>query len=332
MSHIVVIPTLNEAKHIANILNVANSAAMPATEGEEPSLVIVADGGSTDGTLDIVDAHARDAPWIRRLDNPARIQSAGINLAVATFGSGRDYLIRLDAHAGYPEGYIKSLLATAEETGATSVVVPMKAVAETCFQAAVAAAQNSRLGTGGAAHRMAASSGWVDHGHHALMRLDAYHASGGYNAALATNEDAELDTRLLALGGKIWLSAENEILYFPRGSTSALWKQYFRYGGGRATTLRLHGMRPKLRQLLPILILPVVAICLLAPAVPIMALPAVAWAALCLGYGIALGVRNRSWCAAAAGWPAMVMHLAWSCGYWHDQLATARTHPRPPST
>ena len=61
-SHIVVIPTLNEAKHIANILNVANSAAMPATEGEEPSLVIVADGGSTDGTLDIVDAHARDAP------------------------------------------------------------------------------------------------------------------------------------------------------------------------------------------------------------------------------------------------------------------------------
>jgi len=314
MSVLIVIPALNESRHIAEVLSVGQ--AVTGTE----NLVVVADGGSTDATRDIVGSRTRDVPWVRLLDNPDRIQSAGINLAVATFGNGHEYLIRLDAHAGYPEGYVQALLATAADTGATAVVVPMKAVAETCFQSAVAAAQNSRLGTGGAAHRMATASGWVDHGHHALIRMDAFRAVGGYNAALVTNEDAELDTRLLANGGRIWLSAENEIAYYPRGSSAALWKQYFRYGIGRATTLRLHGTRPKLRQRIPILILPLVAMGLLGPIVPMALVPALAWATLCLGYGLALGIRSRNLCAAAAGWPAMIMHLAWSCGYWHSQL------------
>jgi succinoglycan biosynthesis protein ExoA len=326
MTVLIVIPALNEARHIHSVVRAAKEAPL-----DHNALVVVVDGGSTDGTLQIVDALASNDPSIKRLHNPARIQSAGINQAVEAFGDGRDYLVRIDAHASYPPGYIANLISAAVETGATSVVVPMRAVGQSCFQSATAAAQNSRLGTGGAAHRMGVSSRWVDHGHHAVMRLDAFRAVGGYNVTLATNEDAELDSRLLAAGGRIWLSVENEIDYFPRATTTSLWKQYLRYGAGRATTLRLQGQRARIRQMIPMSILPLVIGAVAAPLSPVLALPALGWALVCLGYGAALGIRNRSWCAAASGWPATVMHLAWSCGYWQNQLAAAQQGPRPPS-
>ena len=37
---------------------------------------------------------------------------------------------------------------------------------------------------------------WADHGHHALMRISAFRAVGGYDESFSHNEDAELDYRL----------------------------------------------------------------------------------------------------------------------------------------
>ena len=68
------------------------------------------------------------------------------------------------------------------------------------FQKATALAQNSRLGNGGSQHREGGAGRWTDHGHHALMRLDAFRAVGGYDETFSHNEDAELDYRLAAGG------------------------------------------------------------------------------------------------------------------------------------
>jgi succinoglycan biosynthesis protein ExoA len=56
---------------------------------------------------------------------------------------------------------------------------------------------------------------------------------------------------------------------------------------------------------------------LLAPAIfiPVLAAPAVAWAAACLVYGAWLGVKARDLCSAMAGAAAMIMHFAWSLGF-----------------
>ena len=60
-----------------------------------------------------------------------------------------------------------------------SVVVAMNTIGKGGFQTAVAAAQNSKLGNGGASHRSAGGEGrWVEHGHHALMRVAAFRAVG----------------------------------------------------------------------------------------------------------------------------------------------------------
>ncbi|MEW6632166.1 MAG: glycosyltransferase, partial [Pseudomonadota bacterium] len=92
-STLIVIPCLNEVAHIGGLLEQLRPAA--ARLGAR---IVVADGGSADGTQAIVEKVAAEDPNVVLLANPKRIQSAAINLAVATFGDSADYLIRIDAH------------------------------------------------------------------------------------------------------------------------------------------------------------------------------------------------------------------------------------------
>ena len=319
---LIVIPCLNEARHLPGLLTVLGQEAPTA-------LIVVADGGSTDGSPDIVRDFAARGAQVRLMENPRRIQSAGVNLAARRFGAEREWMIRVDAHCGYGPGFLTGLLAAADRTGATSVVVPMATEGETCFQKACAAAQNSVLGTGGSAHRRLGEGQFVDHGHHALFRLEAFLAAGGYDETFSHNEDAELDARLVEAGARIWLEPAAAIVYYPRRTPAALFRQYIKYGEGRARTIQRHRPKLKVRQMLPLVVAPAVLVALAGFAWWPLALPALMWAALCLGFGVLLGVRQRSACAALAGVAAMIMHFAWSAGFLHQMLLGRRPGARP---
>lgn len=310
-----VIPCLNEAAHIGTI-----ARQLLAEADRIPLKIVVADGGSTDGTRAIVQALAEADSRIVLLDNEKRLQSAAVNKAVLGLGSGSEFIIRIDAHARYPANYCESLLAEQVRTGADSVVVSMAAEGGTLFQRAAAAAQNSVLGNGGSAHRKSCSGRFVDHGHHALMRVAAFKTVGGYDETFSHNEDAELDTRLRAAGFTIWLSGNEPIGYFPRRSFRSLLSQYLNYGRGRARTVFKHGLQLKLRQSLPLAVAPALGLALFAPLHPIFAVPAASWAAVCLSYGALLGARERSASVAMAGPVAMAMHFGWSAGFLREAM------------
>jgi succinoglycan biosynthesis protein ExoA len=309
---LIVIPCLNEAVLIESVI-----ARILDDEGLVDPLVLVADGGSTDGTRDIVDRIAARDPRVRLMANPGKLQSAGVNLAARTMGEDRPWLVRVDAHADYPKDYVSTLIAEARRTGAHSVVVAMETHGDSAFQSAVAAAQNSKLGTGGSAHRVCAEGGWVDHGHHALFRRDAFQMIGGYDESFSHNEDAELDLRLAQEGAKIWLTDRTRIVYHPRKTPRALWKQYVSYGKGRARTVLKHYTPLKMRQALPLAVAPAVAGALASPLFWPLAIPALVWAAVALGYGLLLGVKQKDRDVALMSGPAaMIMHLGWSLGFW----------------
>jgi hypothetical protein len=80
--------------------------------------------------------------------------------------------------------------------------------------------EHSILGNGGAAHRNETGGRWVEHGHHALMTINAFRAVGGYDETFTHNEDAELDARLKAERFHIYLTAETQVTYYPRGVRS----------------------------------------------------------------------------------------------------------------
>jgi succinoglycan biosynthesis protein ExoA len=319
-----VIPCLNEAAHIEGIANhiLKEAAGIPLK-------LVIADGGSTDGTREIAQALAARDERVSFLANEKRIQSAAVNLAVQRHGSDCEFLIRIDAHSRYPEGYCEALLTEQAATGADSVVVSMSAEGSSCFQRAAAAAQNSLLGNGGSAHRKSGNGRFVDHGHHALMRLSAFKAVGGYDETFTHNEDAELDMRLRAAGFRLWLSGMAPIGYFPRTSARAL---FLNYGRGRARTLIKHRAKPKPRQSLPLAVAPALVLAVLVPIHPLFAVPAVSWAGICTAYGAILGLRGKDRCAAAAGLAAMVMHMAWSLGFLKEglmQLGAGALHEPP---
>ena len=333
---LVVVPTLNEAAGIRTLLRQLVRTCPGA-------LVVVADGGSTDDTVALAEAATADAPngAVRVIHNPARLQAAAVNLAVARFGGGRRWLVRIDAHCLYPDDYVATLLREALRTGADSVVVAMRTVGRNGVQAANAAAQNSRLGNGGSAHRNAedpaGSRGkpqWVDHGHHALMRMDAFRAAGGYDETFSHNEDAELDLRLRHRGGRILLTRETLATYFPRATLTALSRQYLGYGRGRARTMLKHRVRPRLRQVLPLAVPPALGLAALAPvagslgapfllAAPL-ALPALAWAGACALGGAAIALRAGRPALALSGLSAMIMHGAWATGFLAELAAPKR--------
>ncbi|KKC27889.1 succinoglycan biosynthesis protein exoa [Sphingomonas sp. SRS2] len=314
---LIVIPCLNEEANLSRLLDHFLADA-PSAE------IVVADGGSTDRSHAIVRDFQHRHPNLPLIDNPRRIQSAGVNLAVTTMGRGRKWLLRVDAHCDYPAGYMAGLLDSAARHEASSVVVPMITTGRDCFQRACASAQNSLIGTGGSPHRHIGEGRFVDHGHHALMRIDLFLAVGGYRENQSHNEDAELDLRLQAAGARIWLEPRQAIVYHPRKTPLALLRQYFRYGDGRARTMRLHGTKLKARQALPLLVPIALAMLLLAPFHPLFALPALGWASICLFYGLLIGLKARSHCVAASGVAAMLMHLGWGAGYLYQQF-----RPRP---
>lgn len=316
---LIVIPCLNEVRTIGPLLDQFHGEAEALD-----AMIVVVDGGSSDGTQALLAAAQQRLPRLHVIHNPKRLQSAAINLAVARFAGKKSgpeaaaYLIRIDAHGSYPPGYCQSLLAEAEATGADAVVVPMRTVGKGWFQRATAAAQNSRLGTGGSKHRMgAAGEGqWVDHGHHALMRIAAFRAVGGYDEGFSHNEDAELDYRLTSAGFRIWLTGETRMTYYPRATARALWRQYFGYGKGRAATVLKHRLGLKPRQMLPLLVVPSAALALLVPLWWPALLPLLCWGALCSAVALWMAIRAGDFKLALAALPAMIMHGAWSAGFW----------------
>jgi succinoglycan biosynthesis protein ExoA len=278
--------------------------------------VVVVDGESRDGTQKIVERVSRDLPFVRCLQNQARIQASGINLAVKTYGDQFDVLVRCDAHQVYPDDFLSALEHSMKAHGADSIVVPMDSKGETCFQRAVAWASDSRVGSGGSAHRGGKKSGFVDHGHHAAIKIAVFRAVDGYDETFSHNEDAEFDCRLRAYGGAIFLDSEIRLKYRPRSTPVGLWRQYFQYGCGRSRTVRRHPKSLRLRQfLVPAHLLISVVAVLLSPWTRVPMVWPFAYLVILTVFAIVQTVERKSLCALMTPVAALVMHTGWAVGF-----------------
>ncbi len=314
MSVLVVMPALNEEAFVATAVR-----QLLDTAGDLDVQLVVADGGSSDGTRAIVERLAAADPRVHLLVNPGRTQSRGVNLAVAQAPAHVDVVVRTDCHASYPPGFLRRVvdgLRGLREQGCVSVVVPMVADGETAFQHAVAATQNSLLGNGGSAHRRLGESRFVDHGHHAAFDRAAFEAAGGYDPRMMHNEDAELDVRLVAADGRIFLDTGAAITYFPRRDWRSLARQQYNHGRGRAWNTVKHHSRPKLRQLAPAAVTAFNAACLLAATRrPTALVPPLAYATACVAIGARTAAREGDRSLLLMGPIAMVTHHAWGTGF-----------------
>ena len=312
LAHVlIVIPTLNEEDHIeACIQSLLGQGGLNCA-------TVVCDGLSTDRTREIVMGLQDTYSELHFLENEKKLQSAAINHAVATMASPETrYVVRCDAHSLYPANFIADVMETLERTGAASVVTVMDSVGSTCFEKANAWAVDTPLGSGGAAHRGGAKSGYVDHGHHAGFDVDWFRKIDGYDESFTHNEDAEYDHRLGLAGGKVYLNADIRIDYTPRGSIRALARQYYNYGKGRARNTLKHRIRPKIRQMIPVLaLLGVIFGFAMLPVTPWLALIPASYFVLLSCVSVAFAMIKKSLCGLWTGPALAAMHLSWGCGF-----------------
>src|ERR1700730_13478759 len=228
----VVIPVLNEARYITGCLRSVQAQTYPANLVE----IVVADGGSTDGTQAIVGELAHEDPRIRLVDNPGRTQASGLNIAIAA--TRGDVVARLDGHAAWPPGHLERCVELLELTGADNVGGTMMGQGETLVGQAVARATRSPFAVGGATYRYSDRQQEVETVWLGCFRRSALDRVGPYDETAAPHEDYELNQRIRDSGGLVIFSPDLPTSYWGRGSWPEVSAQYFKYGRAKVRVAR----------------------------------------------------------------------------------------------
>lgn len=303
----ILLPILNEAADIAAALERISDQTFSDFE------VLIADGGSTDETLLIVQRRAKNDDRFRVLHNPRKLQSAGLNTALAECRG--QFLVRLDGHTFVEADYVQRCVDLLQETGAGVVGGRMLAQpVESAVGKGIALANQSPWGAGPAKFHAGARSGPAETVYLGAFRTSVVRQLGGWAEDVGVNEDYELNHRIANAGHLVWLDVDLAAGYRPRSSFKALATQYFRYGRSKAAVMKRHPDSVKLRQVLPSLLVPVAAGMLLRP-LRILGGLGVGTHTLVVITGAtrtAAPPQDRVIGALAA----LVMHWCWSGGFW----------------
>ncbi len=243
----VISPMYNESSNIEDFV-----ADLAAQDFEGEVELIVADGASTDGSLDLVRAAAKAAGvGVRVVDNPRRWVSPGLNACVAA--ARGDLIVRLDCHSRYPPDYLRRCALASEETRAWNVGGRLIPDGQTPTERAVACAMDVPFGGIGWTRAAAAVTRVeVDTVTFGAFRPEAFRHVGGFDETLLRNQDDELNLRIRLAGGRTILDPAIVVRYRPRGSLAGVWRQYYEYGLWKVPVMRKHRRVLSLRSLAPL--------------------------------------------------------------------------------
>jgi glycosyltransferase involved in cell wall biosynthesis len=244
----VIIPCRNEARLLGPCLDSVLASTYPKHRIE----ILIADGRSDDGTREVIARYASSDPRIRLLDNPERIVSTGLNVAIRA-ASG-EFVVRVDAHAVYPPDYIPHLLAALEETGAANVggcIITLPG-AEDVTARAIAVGMSHPLGVGNSRFRVGTSSPtWVDHVAFGCWRRTIFDQFGLFDEELVRGQDVEFNARLIRGGGRVLLLPDVTATYHARRSFRQVARMFYQYGYFKPLVARKAGRVMTARQLVP---------------------------------------------------------------------------------
>ena len=316
----IIVPCYNEVRTIGALLEAVAAQTLPASQLE----MIIADGGSDDGTRQAIQAFTSNHPDLRLriVDNPARSIPAALNVAIA-HASGAA-VIRLDAHSAPAPDYVQRCLETLDRTQAANVggVWEIHPGSDTWIGRGIAAAAAHPLGAGDARYRIQGEEGPVDTVPFGSYRRQWLERVGGFNEGLLTNEDYEYNVRIRSLGGVVWFNPAIRSGYLARPDLPGLARQYARYGFWKARMLLGYPGSLRWRQALPPVFACGTLLLLLASLFNGLARVAVAieWGAylgILLLFGLSEALRRRK-APILVSFPLalITIHFAWGGAFW----------------
>lgn len=325
----VVVPCRNEAANVEALLEAIERQSVSARE------IVIVDDGSSDDTSAIVRRWERTRPW----RNVVIVTGPGLGAAAAMNAGIRhasaDIIVRLDGHCLPDVDYVARSIETLALPGAgvAGGVWEIAPRAASTTARGIAAVLSHPLGSGGAEYRKSSwsavlSTKEVDTVPYGAFRTAVWAEVGGFDESLVRNQDYDFNHRVRLTGRRILLNPEIVSVYKARATFGALARQYFDYGCWKVVMLRKFPASIRLRQLLPLLLVP--ALVLLA----VWALATRSWLPLALLVTYpAINLSGATHASLRAGGarliPAATMALitlqvAWSAGAWGCLLRGAR--------
>ncbi len=243
-------PVRNESRFIEDTLTQILEQDYPTDKLQ----VVIADGNSTDGTVDIVNSFRDRLPQLKVVTNNVGGPGPGRNQGIRN--TTAPYIIVIDGHVHIPsKTLLRDMVETFERTRAYCLCrpQPLNPPGINLFQEAVALARGSALGHNPDSDIYSdveketdpTSSG-------AMWRREVFERLGYFDEDFDACEDVELNYRVKLSGMKAWLSPKLRVYYYPRDSVGSLWRQMFRYGVGRFRFSRKHKRLSLMQVLAPI--------------------------------------------------------------------------------
>jgi glycosyltransferase involved in cell wall biosynthesis len=208
----VIVPCLNEEKHIAECLDSIIANDYPKDQLE----VFVVDGMSKDKTREIAAEYTAKYSYIQLLDNIKITTPAAMNVGIMR--SKGDIIVKMDAHSLYSKDYISKCVQHLEESGADNVggVLESVAAADTLEAESIAICLSHVFGAGGSHFRIGAAEPMeVDTVAFGCYRREVFDTIGLYDERMEKTEDLELNIRLKKAEGRIVLFPDIKALYYP---------------------------------------------------------------------------------------------------------------------
>jgi succinoglycan biosynthesis protein ExoA len=245
----VVIPTLNEERYIGQALQCILDNDIPSSDLE----VILIDSASRDGTVQVAQKFA-DRLRLRIIDAPGCSVYRALNIGLEA--ARGEYFVRVDARSAIPHLYIETCIGHLSKLDTYCVGGIQLQYGETLVSESIAQVTSSKLGTGGAKFRTAKRSGFVDSVYLGVYRTATLRELGGFeDRADYVSEDALINKRIKARGGRVYLDSQLQVRYPAKETFRALAKQYIIYGAAKAFVFRKYYFLTSTRQALPLLFL-----------------------------------------------------------------------------
>lgn len=221
----VLIPCRNERSTIERCLRSVVGNGYPIERLD----VLIVDGMSEDGTRGLVRELVARFPSVRLIDNPRRVQQAGLNVGLER--AKGSFVVRLDAHAALHEGYIGECVRYLQTTDAAAVGGRIETVPRvpSVIGRGIAAAMSESFGIGRSHFRAAPDGGesppeWASTVPYGMYRRAVFETLGGYDEHLDASEDLDLHRRMAACGLKILFVPSLVSTYLSRSDLKSFWR------------------------------------------------------------------------------------------------------------
>jgi len=213
--------------------------------------VIVIDGMSDDGTMELLQELRECYPDLILLQNPDRFVSSSMNIGIKQ--AVGEYIVRADVRCLHPAKYLLDLLALSQKSGADNVGGVLIPISEDRYvPKSIRFAYKSPIAMGGALRDRGDFEGETDTVYGGCFKKETLLRIGMYDEEMVRNQDDELSFRLRKAGGRIIQSGKIKVRYAPRGSYRQLYKQFSQYGYWKVAVIVKHPNQASFRHFLPL--------------------------------------------------------------------------------